>query len=98
MDVMRDRKVTIRIVRWIGMAGIFAMLFVANASAVAAHHSPQAPVPLCETIECGDPDEMRPERAAPSTITPSQPSAPIAMGAMAVRHLSPVIFQPPEAA
>ncbi|MHB0935470.1 MAG: hypothetical protein ACYC6A_03690 [Armatimonadota bacterium] len=80
------------------MAGILAMLFVANASAVAAHHSPQAPVPLCETIECGDPDEPRLESLPASTIVPLQASAHIVVGAMSVRHLSPIIYQPPEAA
>lgn len=98
MRNMWGRLVTTWLVRLSVLVFLLATLFVMHASTVTARHCHDTPVPICEHIECDDLDGMRLERVTPSTIVSVQHPMTIPLGGITVRQLSPIIFQPPEAA
>lgn len=74
------------------------MLCALNVSRATAHPSHDTPAPICEHLECDDLDEMRLEHVAPSIVASPVRPVPFSPAVITVLHLSPVIFQPPEAA
>ncbi|HEY3415753.1 MAG TPA: hypothetical protein VGM23_02605 [Armatimonadota bacterium] len=80
------------------MAYILAVVFAGNASALSAQYSQHAPVSICENSGGDDLDEVRLECVPPSFTCAAQPPVTASLPAITVLHLSPVIFQPPEAA
>jgi len=95
---MRGRLVTSWLLRIAVLVFLVATLFVMHANTVTARHYHDAPVPICEHIECDDLDELRLESVTPSTVSSVPHPRPTTAGVITVLQLSPNIFQPPEAA
>lgn len=77
---------------------VVATLVATHTLAVSACHLPDAPPPICESLECDEQVEARLEQVASSTVPFAQPRASVTRTELPALQLSPIIFQPPEAA
>lgn len=95
---MRGCLVTTWLVRFSVLVFLLAPLFVMHVNTVTARHCPDAPVPICEHIACDDLVDIHLESVTPSIIPSVQHPMTISLGGITPLQLSPIIFQPPEAA
>jgi hypothetical protein len=99
MNCMWGRFDTTWLVRFAVLAFILATLIVVSANAVTARHCHAASsAPICEQIACDDLDEVCLENITPPTVALPERPVPFSHAVITVLRLSPVIFQPPEAA
>jgi hypothetical protein len=98
MSVMRDHLVITWLAQFTVVVLLLATMSVMYANSAGVRHCHHAPAPICEHLECDNPDKARLENVIPSAITSPPHPKPITLVGLRVRHLSPNIFQPPEAA
>lgn len=76
---------------------MLAMLFAVNVSLVATHSNHDAPSAIFDHINGDDQIEINLVNIAPYFVTPSERSSNFTHVVITILHLSPNIFQPPEA-
>jgi hypothetical protein len=94
---MRKYDLTVWWVRIVMLAVLLSMVYIGNGMA-APLHGHDLPAPVCDLLQADEPDIVRPAPGAVAVASLAQPPVIPSPADITVRHLSPVLVQPPEAA
>lgn len=85
-------------VRFLLLAFIWTICLAGSANVVTAHHCQDVPTSMCECLDYDASDEAMVQGVTTPSITTPQVSLATIPLLITQRNLSPIIFQPPEAA